>query len=663
MSNRPRISAPRLYLAISIFLITVFLPVGCIAQGFPPISPDELKMTSEPQAPGAPAVILFREVDRDDNGLTTHEDNYVRVKILTEEGRQNANVELAFNKANEEVVNIHGRTIRPDGSTVEFDGKVFEKIIEKTQGLRYLAKAFTLPDVQVGSIIEYRYTYDFKEHMLFESHWILSSNLFIKNAHFSLKPYEPRYNNPWSVRWSWQGLPSGSAPKRGPDRIVRLDVQNIPAFQAEEFMPPPNELKARVDFVYEDEYFDREPDTYWRHVAKKRNDTLESFIGKRKGMEEAVSQIITPADPPEVKLKKIYERVQQLRNTSYGVHKTAEELKRDKEKPAENVEEVWKRGYGTGTQLTWLYLALVRAAGFEAYGVWTSSRGNYFFSSKTMDNHKLNANVVLVKLNGQDLYLDPGAAFTPFGMLTWYETGTTGLRLDRDGGSWITTTLPRSSESRMQRSANLKLTETGALEGTVTVTYTGLEAMYHRLDVRNADDVTRKRFLENRLKGQISTASEVDLTNQPDWSNSETPLIAEFKISIPGWASSAGKRSVMPAGVFTAVEKRLFEHANRVHPIYIEYPYQKSDDVVIDLPSGWQVESVPQSKDEDGHIVVYNLKVENDHNTLHLSRKLSLDFLLLEQKYYTALRNFFQTVRTNDEQQILLQPPPAAAAN
>jgi hypothetical protein len=37
-----------------------------------------------------------------------------------------------------------------------------------------------------------------------------------------------------------------------------------------------------------------------------------------------------------------------------------------------------------------------------------------------MDNHKLNANVVLVKLNGQDLYLDPGAAFTPFGMLTWY---------------------------------------------------------------------------------------------------------------------------------------------------------------------------------------------------------------------------------------------------
>ena len=31
------------------------------------ISPDELKMTSDPQAPGAPAIILWRQVDRDDN--------------------------------------------------------------------------------------------------------------------------------------------------------------------------------------------------------------------------------------------------------------------------------------------------------------------------------------------------------------------------------------------------------------------------------------------------------------------------------------------------------------------------------------------------------------------------------------------------------------------
>ena len=93
-------------------------------------------------------------------------------------------------------------------------------------------------------------------------------------------------------------------------------------------------------------------------------------------MEQAVSQIVAPGDSQEVKLQKIYTRVQQMRNTSYELQKTEQEEKRDKEKPPENVEEVWKRAYADGTQLTWLYLALARAAGFEAYGVWASDRRN-----------------------------------------------------------------------------------------------------------------------------------------------------------------------------------------------------------------------------------------------------------------------------------------------
>jgi len=172
--------------------------------GFQPISPEELKITGDPQAPGAPAIILYRQVDRDDNGRTTHEDNYVRIKILTEEGRKYANVEIPFFKESENVVNIKARTVRPDGSIADFDGKVFEKYLVKGRGLRYLAKTFTLPDVQVGGIIEYYYTIDWIEHWIYDSHWILSEELFTKNARFSLKPYTSDYFPP-SLRWTWQG--------------------------------------------------------------------------------------------------------------------------------------------------------------------------------------------------------------------------------------------------------------------------------------------------------------------------------------------------------------------------------------------------------------------------------------------------------------------------
>ena len=660
MSNRGSFAVSALSL-IALLVALACLPTLASAQAFQPSTPEELKMTSEPLAPGAPAIILYRQVDRDDNGRTSHEDNYLRIKILTEEGRKYADIEIPFFKANGDVIHIKARTIRPDGSAVDFDGKAFDKAIVKAKGVKYMAKTFTLPEVQVGSIIEYSYTLDL--NFIYDSHWILSDELFTKKASFSLKPFKSNYM-PVYLHWTWQGLPAGSEVKQGGDGIIRMEATNIPAFQTEDFMPPPNEMKSRVDFIYSEDSIEKDTNNYWKKVGKKRNDQLESFIGKHKAMNEAVAQIVSPNDSQETKLRKIYDRVQQIRNTSYEVQKTEQEEKRDKEKTLENVADIWKRGYGNGGQLTWLYLALVRAAGIEAYGVLVSSRSEYFFTPKTMQSEKLDANVVLVKLNGKDLYFDPGAAFTPFGLLTWYEAGTPGLRLDKDGGSWIMTTLPPSSDSRIDRNAKLKLSsDTGGLEGALTITYTGLEGMYRRLDQRNSDDVARKTFLEDEVKEQVPAAIEVELTNKPDWSNSETPLVAEFQLKVPGWVSGAGKRAIMPVGLFTANEKRIFEHANRTQPIYFEYPFEKLDDVSIELPAGWQVASLPPAKNQDGHIVSYTLKADNDHETLHVTRKLSVDFLFLETKYYGALRTFFQVVRSGDEEQIVLQPGTATARN
>jgi hypothetical protein len=622
--------------------------------GFQPVSPDELKMTSEPLAPGAPAIILYRQVDRDDNTHTGHEDNYVRVKILTEEGRRHANVEIPFNKGTDDVANVRARTIEPDGSIVNFEGKVFEKELAKGRGFKRLAKTFTLPDVRVGSIIEYYFTWDLKEHYVFDSHWILSEDLFTKRATFSLRPYMGNGYNQFSIRWTWQNLPPGAAPKQGPDNIIRMEAANIPAFEMEDHMPPPNELKSRVDFIYEDALPPKDQVAFWKNFGKKRNGEVESFINKHKAMEDAVRQTVSPDDTQEVKLRKIYDRVQQIRNTSYEPLKTEQEIKR--EKPAENVEDIWRRGYGNGYQLTWLFLALARAAGFEAYGCLVSGRADYFFSPQMMQSHKLNSNVVLVKLNGKELYFDPGNRFSPFGLPQWSETGVIGMRLDKDGGTWIQTTLPEAFESRIERIGKFKLTETGDLEGKLTVTSIGLDAMYQRMEERFADQVERKKFLEEQVTSQSGGATEAELINQPDWSNSETPLIAEFDLKIPGWASSAGKRVMIPAAIFTTAERGIFEHTNRTHPIYFEYPHQKLDDLTVELPAGWQVTSVPSPLERDAKSALYSLKVEQNQGSLRLTRKLSIDFLLLQQKYYPALRNFFQTVRTGDGSQVMLQP-------
>ncbi|HWY31594.1 MAG TPA: DUF3857 domain-containing protein, partial [Candidatus Acidoferrum sp.] len=155
-------------------------------------------MTSEPNAQGAPAIYLYRQVDRDDNGRATTEYNYNRIKILTEEGRKYGNIEIPFRKRNFDVSRIRARTIHPDGTIVNFDGKVYENTIVKSKSLKYLAKTFTMPDVTVGSIVEYHFNYDFEDNYIFNSRWILSEELFTKHAKFSLKPFR---RQAWSVTW------------------------------------------------------------------------------------------------------------------------------------------------------------------------------------------------------------------------------------------------------------------------------------------------------------------------------------------------------------------------------------------------------------------------------------------------------------------------------
>ncbi|HET8922857.1 MAG TPA: DUF3857 domain-containing protein [Candidatus Acidoferrum sp.] len=642
-------------------LLVIFLLLGFALQRARPVSGDEwqpitqeeLKMTSEPKAPGAPAIILYRQIDRDDsNSRTPHEFNYIREKIFTEEGRKYADVEIPFVKEQANIHSIKARTIRPDGTIANFDGKIYEKEIVKARGLKYLAKTFTLSDVQTGSVIEYHYTVDYREGYVYDSHWTLSEELFAKHGKYSLKPY-----GEFALQWSWpNGLPGGTAPPTKQGDTIRMEARDIPAFQIEDDMPPEDSMKFKVDFVYTDGSIEKEPEKFWKKRGKKLNDEAEGFVGKRKAMEQAVGEIVLPSDPPEVKLQKIYTRVQRLRNTTYEPEKMEQQQKREKEKDVNNVEELWKRGYGTSIQIPWVFLALARAAGFEAYPVWVSSRSSDFFNPNMMRASDLNSNVVLVKLNGKDLYLDPGSAFTPFGLLPWGETGVRGLKLDKDGGAWVTTPIPESSVSLIERKAGLKLTSDGSLEGKLTVTYSGLEAAWRRVEERNEDEAHRKKFLEDEVKETIPAGIEVDITNKPEWTTSASTLVAQFDLKVPGWVSGAGRRALMPVGLFSAPEKHVCEHTARVHPVYFHYMSEKVDDVRIELPLDWRVGSLPEPQTNDGKVILYSLKVANENGTLHLERRLRRDLISLEQKYYPALRNFYQTVRTGDEQQIVLQP-------
>jgi transglutaminase-like putative cysteine protease len=632
---------------LGILLLITGGPLALAGDDWLPISPGELAMKSHPASPEAHAVILYREEQTDDTTSSTT--YYFRLKIFTEEGKERANIEIPYLKELMTIRDIKARVIRPDGSVANFEGKPFDKTLVKGRGIKFLAKTFTLPEVQVGSIIEYKYKQEWDRFLLFDTHWIIPQDLFTVRARFSLKPFRGLF----PLRWINLRIPDGKV-AREDKGVIHLELENIPAFQKEEYMPPENELKSRVDFFYSSSS-EMDPTKFWKEEGKRLYEEVDKFVGHRKGIERAAAEIVAPDDPPEIKLRKLYARAQQIRNLSIERRRTEKEEQREKLKDLENVEEVLKRGYGSGRQITWLFLALARGAGFQAWPVMVSRRNEYFFNPNALDRRQLNDNIVLVRLDSRDLFLDPGTAFCPFGMLPWGETGVQGLRLEKDGGAFVTTTLPPSSASRIERRASLELGESSALEGKLSVTLTGLEALRRRLEDRDEDEAGHRKSLEDEIKEWLPVGSTVELENSPDWKGPEEPLRAEFKIRMPNWANSAGRRLLFPVTLFAGSRQHRFTHATRVYPVYFDFPFQTVDEMTLKLPLIFQVSSLPEARNRQTSFGQYEMSCQAQGGTLRVVRRLSSEGLLIPLEYYSGLRGFFEMVRTGDDEQVVLQ--------
>jgi hypothetical protein len=250
-----------------------------------PVSAEELQMRSEPKAPGAPAIMLYSQIDQND--VDHREDVCERIKILTDEGRSAGDIHLPFYRNRVAVRDIAARVIHPDGRIVNRDGTVYEKVIAESKDIDAREKTFTLPDVEPGCIVENRFRQTFSHDWVFGSQWILSQKFFVKSAKFSLLP-----SPALTLRWGWpNGLPEGaSTPKQDhPYGIISMEAHDLAPFISEEWAPPENQLKYRVEFIYSQEHNpETVPAAFWTNFAKQEYKQLTAFMTSPHTMAQAV---------------------------------------------------------------------------------------------------------------------------------------------------------------------------------------------------------------------------------------------------------------------------------------------------------------------------------------------------------------------------------------
>ena len=460
--------------------------------------------------------------------------------------------------------------------------------------MQYRAKVFSLPDVETGSILEYRYK------LRYDDNSVISPDLEHSAAH--LHP-----QSALSLRAHRAGslshIDKGSAttqlaysqilPKD--DKVVEtrgvydLDVENIPGLPQEEYEPPMGAFAYRVRFYYTSV---RSPQEYWNSYGKTWSHDVDKFASPSLRHHRRGKELTSGATTQDEKLNKLYDAVMKLENTRYTREHSTRREPRRRHKAHQVRTDVLALKRGSPDELAMLFLALARAAGFHAEAMAVVNRNRDFFQQNYLDGDQLDDLIVFVTVDGKERAFDPGERYATYGTLHWTHTLAGGIR-QQDGHIAIANSPGIGyKDTIVQRIANLTLAPDGTVTGTATIICTGQHALRWRQKALEGDQVALKKDFDDQLQPDLPPGIVIHTDHFLGLDTEGTNLMVRMNVS-GSLGTATGKRIFLPLSIFSAGSRDPFASSHREEPIDLQYPYLEKDEVTLHLPAGFQVESVP----------------------------------------------------------------------
>ena len=657
-------------------LFAITSPALLFAQFQQPTA-EELKMTDDPKAPGAAAVYLnWEEVANDPIHFQSV---YVRIKVLQEKGKELATVHLPYWHGNFKIADIKARTIHSDGTVIPLAGKPEDLLLSKTSSgngeqMQINSKVFTLPSVEVGSILEYRYDLRYDDDHVSSPTWEIQRPYFVHHARYTFTPFkaflpggtsmgltDAHGNSVNTLIW-YKVLPAGVDMKADVAGVFHLEVTDIPAAPDEEFMPPLDGMLYQVKFYYKSS---RDSAQYWIDEAKRWSKEVDHFAEPSKTIKEAVAGIIAPGDSDLDKAKKLYKAVQALDNTDYSRKKTDAELKQLKLKVARHAEDTWAQKSGSSQDIALLYLAMLRAAGLNANDMKVVDRSERVFAMGLLDFDQLDDDIVVLNIAGKDISLDPGEKMCPFQTVRWTHSGTAGIVQGDHVRSLAITPEQTYTSNKLTRNGDLTIDEHGAVTGQLTFVMLGQEALaWRQLALRNDQDELKKQF-DRSLESAVPDGIEAHIDHFLGLDDPDANLIAIVKVH-GNLGAATSKRLLLPGFFFQTRGSHPFvNQEKRLEPVDMHYGDTVTDQIVYHLPANMSVEGAPQDTKVlwQGH-AVFATKTAAAPNQITIARIFARGFSSVKPEEYQDLRGFYQKVAAADQAQLVLtKTPPAQKGN
>lgn len=631
----------------------VWLCAGVPARGagFPPVTEKERALKEVAGEPNAPAVVLLRkaelQVDLAEEDVVSSLVVTSRTKVLTEAGKELGEVAIGHS-GQVRLAAFEGRTILPDGRIIPVpkDAKFQRKL---STSRKRLVTTIAFPNVEVGSILDYRYELRFDSIYWLEP-WVFSERVPVLHSEISYLMPAALQVRAWSRDPLGVGVKTDAATDRRGHRF-RAWVENVPSVPQEPSSLPLQFFATQFMLVptgYVNEYVNLRLLDTWASVCA-AFDKAYDRARKRAGPVAQKALAIPPAAGRGQKAQAtaLFAFVRDEIATTEdddGVHL----------REGVTLESVLAARSGGSTEKALLLEAMLRAASIDARIVWALPRDRGLVNDQLPNPNAFERCLVRATVDGETAYLDPSERSLGFGQLVASLESTEALVVDAKKPEWVV--LPEMAFDRNLRRANLDLAadRQGRISGQGNLLLAGHHAQADMRPGRDSGKATEtwREWLAGSFPGYEVSGVKVAESAEAQQVHVVWSLRQRDDDMLGNEARLTPSR---PLGPLT--QRFVLPVAQRRSPVLLEFADRSEVELRLRWAEGFTVDAAPRATQRRNAVGEFETAVIMDPVARSLTYKRRLDMtrkLTQDREQYEMMRALYGEAERNDAQALVL---------
>ena len=313
--------------------------------------------------------------------------------------------------------------------------------------------------------------------------------------------------------------------------------------------------------------------------------------------------------------------------------------------------DVDRLGYGDCKALSNYTRALLDVVGVQSY--YTELYGDFDLLDVDEDFFSIQGNHVILCVADQNKYifLECTNQNDPFGYQANFTDDRKVIVIKPEGGEIIRTQIYEPLKNTQFSQGSYIIDENGSFSGKVNIQSEG--SQYGRRIKVEKFQPTEKEVYYKNYWSNINNLKLGKITFSNDKENIRFTEDAEIKAI--NYASISANKMIFTVDAFNQTSANVKRIRNRKNPFQIQRGYLDTDEIEINLPTGFTIEFLPSNFELKGKFGEYKTEIiKKENNKLIYKRSMFLNKGKYSNKEYDEYRLFMEQVSRSDNAKIIL---------